>query len=253
MNPSAADAPPSHARQLALPLMLPAEPLGPFLPDASNAAALEWLGAPANWPGGRLALWGAEGVGKSHLLAEQAHGEGWRLLQGPALTGVPHPGAAPGIALDDADLVPEPAALFHLINACAEARLPLLLAGRAAPARWPVRLPDLVSRLRATTAVQIGEPSDALLRTLLARHFATRQLAVPAHVQDWLLARLPREAGVIADVARRLDQAALAAGGAVTRSLARQALADLPGLAPESDDVSMAMHEQASSNAPGLL
>jgi len=242
-----------NARQLALPLMLPAEPLGPFLPDASNAAALEWLRTPGSWPNGRLALWGPEGVGKSHLLAEEAASQGWRLLQGPALTGVPDPRGAAGIALDDADLVPEPAALFHLINACAEARRPLLMAGRAAPARWPVLLPDLASRLRATTAVPLGEPTDELLRALLARHFATRQLAVPALVQDWLLTRLPREAAAVAEAVRRLDQLALAAGGAVTRTLARAALAEMPGLTHESDDISMASHEGSSSNSPGLL
>ncbi|MFB9970461.1 hypothetical protein ACFFMP_10770 [Pseudoroseomonas cervicalis] len=124
--------------------------------------------------------------------------------------------------LDDADCVAEEAALFHLINACA-AQLPLLLAGRQPPARWPVALPDLASRLRATAAVGIAEPSDRLLATLLARQFAERQLRVPEAVQDWLLARLPREAGAIAAAAARLDRAALAAGGAVTRALARAA------------------------------
>ena len=48
-------------------------------------------------------------------------------------------------------------------------------------------------------------------------------------LQDWLLARLPREAAAMAEAAARLDRAALAAGGRVTRALARAALAELPG------------------------
>jgi len=47
--------------------------------------------------------------------------------------------------------------------------------------------------------------------------------------------RLPREAAALAEAAARLDRAALAAGGAVTRALAREALAGWDGFggAPE--------------------
>ena len=60
------------------------------------------------------------------------------------------------LAIDDADAVPEATVLLHTLNAAAEARLPVLLAARTAPARWPVSLPDLASRLRATTAVALA-------------------------------------------------------------------------------------------------
>ena len=233
-------------RQLALPLDLPPLYRGELLADPSNAEATAWLARVEGWPVGRLALFGPEGVGKSHLLRLAAARHGWRVLEGPSLRGVPEP--APTV-LDDADCMAEEAALFHLINACAAQRLPLLLAGRSPPARWPVTLPDLASRLRATAAVGIGDPSDRLLATLLARQFAERQLRVPEAVQDWLLARLPREAGAIAAAAARLDRAALAAGGAVTRALARAALADWPGFEPV-DDVSM---EPAASGSLSTL
>jgi chromosomal replication initiation ATPase DnaA len=222
----------SVPRQLALPLDLPQNFAGEVLPDASNAEAMAWLERSEAWPFHRLALFGPAGVGKSHLLRQVAAARGWRVLHGPALLGVPEPAPT---ALDDADGVVDEAALFHLINACAAAGAPLLLAGRAAPARWPVTLPDLASRLRATSAVGIAEPSDPLLATLLARDFAERQLLVPEVVRDWLLARLPREAGAIAEAAARLDRAALAAGGAVTRQLARAALADWSGFGSPED------------------
>jgi chromosomal replication initiation ATPase DnaA len=216
-------------RQLALPLDLPHAFIGEVLPDASNAEAMAWLSRVETWPNARLAIFGPPGIGKSHLLRQLGREHGWRVLEGHTLRGVPLP--APTL-LDDADCVAEEAALFHLINACAAARLPLLLAGRTPPARWPVALPDLASRLRATAAVGISEPSDRLLATLLARDFAERQLRVPEAVQDWLLARLPREAAAVAEAVARLDRAALAAGGAVTRPLARAALASWPGFAP---------------------
>ena len=174
-------------------------------------------------------------------------------MQGPALSGVPEPAPT---ALDDADCVTDEAALFHLSNACAEAGLPLRRAGRTPPSRWPVRLPDLASRLRATATAGIAEPSAQLLASLLARDFSERQLIVPPGVQEWLLARLPREAAAVARAVERLDRAALAAGGAVTRGLARAALADWPGFSADAlhfHDVSAAEAALPSPATPSLL
>lgn len=217
------------ARQFALPLRLPvSSDRADFLEDASNAEALAWLDRPESWPGGRLALFGPAGVGKTHIARATAAARGWRWLDGPALRGLVAP-APGGTVLDDADAVAEERALLHLINLCAERRECLLLVGREAPARWVVALPDLASRLRATTAIGIGRPGDALLGALLAKHFADRQLRVAPEVQAWLLQRLARDAGTLAEAAARLDRAALAAGAAVTRALARAVLSGWEG------------------------
>jgi chromosomal replication initiation ATPase DnaA len=122
------------------------------------------------------------------------------------------------VAVDDADAAAEQP-LLHLLNAAGEAGLPVLLAGRAAPARWNPVLADLASRLRAITAVGIGPAEDALLRGLLARLLADRQLAVAEPVQDWLRLLLPRAQGALREAVARLDRAALAGGGRVTRGL----------------------------------
>jgi chromosomal replication initiation ATPase DnaA len=218
-------------RQLVLPF--PHQPdfaASDFLPAPSNEAALAWLDRTADWPDRRLALWGEAGRGKTHLLHRWAEGRGARLLSGPALVGLPELPASGGIALDDADMAAEEIALLHLLNAAAEAGLPVLLAGRTPPARWPVRLPDLASRLRAITAVEIGPPEDGLLRILLARLLSDRQLNnVAESVQDYLLARLPRTPAALADAVDRLDRHALATGGKVTRALSEIVLAEMTG------------------------
>ncbi len=206
-----------------------------LISDASNAAALAWLAEPARWPLGRLALHGPAGVGKTHMLHATVARFGWRLLDIAALRGLPPPPTT-GLVLDDADQASDETALFHLINLCAEAGHPLLLAGRQSPARWPVRLPDLASRLRATTAVPVAPPGDALLARLLEKHFADRQLRTEAGFRAWLLPRLPRAAAAIAEAAARLDRAALAAAVPVSRSLARACLATLLDPAAPFDD-----------------
>lgn len=239
-------------RQLALALVVPASRhRADLIEDSSNAEALAWLDRPRDWPLGRFAIHGPPGVGKSHMLAATAESHGWAMLDATRLRGLPAPPGS-GIVLDDADCAAEEAALFHLINICAERGAPLLMAGRRAPARWPVALPDLASRLRATAAAGIGPPSDALLGALLAKLFADRQLRVAPDLQSWLLARLPREAAALAEAVARLDRAALAGRAPVTRSLARAALGDWEGFAAANDGFE-ASASGASPALPALL
>ena len=200
------------SRQLALPFAhQPHYRVRDFLPAASNEAALAWLDPGVVWPGGRLALWGEAGVGKTHLLTIWAERAGADLIPIANLRGLPPRPLRP-VALDDADACADEPALLHLLNAAAEAGFPLLLAARAAPARWPVALPDLRSRLRAMTAVELGAPEEALLDALLARLLADRQLGVPAPLQSWLRRRLPRSPAALREAVCRIDRAGLAQG-----------------------------------------
>ena len=195
----------------------------------------------------RLAVHGEGGSGKTHLLHAFAERHGAMFLPLEALRRLIDLPQAGGVALDDADAAPEPEALLHLLNAAAERRLPVLLAGRTPPSNWPATLPDLTSRLRAMTAVALGLPDDALLRAMLARLLVERQLRVDASVQDYLLARLPRHGAALRDAAACLDRLSLAAGRAVTRATAAEVLARLGN----GDDPPP--HEPPSQQPPSLL
>jgi chromosomal replication initiation ATPase DnaA len=195
-----------------------------FLQAPCNVAALTWLARTPDWPNRRLALWGEAGNGKTHLVHIWAERSGAVLLRGPALLDLPDLPARGGIALDDADSTGNEAALLHLLNAACEVGLPVLMAGRTPPSRWQTRLPDLVSRLRAVAAVEIGAPDDDMLRALLVRLARERQLIVSKPVHEWLLRRLPRTPAALREAMARLDEAALASGSAVTRVLAASAL-----------------------------
>ena len=241
---------PTPARWRQLPLPFAHEPqfvAADFLAGASNAEALAWLAPGVDWPQRRLALWGPEGSGKTHLLHIWASRVGARQVAGSALPREPErPDQA--VAIDDADTAEE-RPLLHLLNAWAESGWPVLLAARTPPARWPAALPDLASRLRAITAVEIRPPDETLLRALLARLLAERQLAVAEPVQDWLLLRLPRTPAAMREAAARLDRAALVAGGRVTRGVAADVLR---GMAPDHEDFAQAA-STASTGAPCLL
>lgn len=196
-----------------------------FREAPSNADACAWLRRTQEWPDGRLALWGEAGCGKTHLLHIWAGRLGADPRSGAELSGLPDIPSA-GIALDEADTAEEEA-LLHLLNAAREKGAPVLLAARIPPARWTVGLPDLASRLRAITAVGIGPPGDALLRTLLARLLADRQLRVEEEVQEWLIRRLPRSAAVLGDAVARLDTTGLNERRRINVRFAAKVLADM--------------------------
>lgn len=228
--------------QLALPLFRgPRLAANDFRAAPSNAEAWAWLGRTADWPGGRLALWGEAGRGKTHLLHIWTERAGAALLSAAGLAGLPELPPA-GIAIDDADAAEDEAALLHLLNAAAEARQPVLLAARTPPARWAVGLPDLASRLRAITAVEIGPPEDPLLRALLARLLADRQLRVPQPVQEWLVRRLPRSAAALRDAVEQLDAGSLEHHRSITVPFAATALAGI--LAPDEISGSSSLPSQ---------
>lgn len=235
----------SAIRQLALPFRhAPHYAAEDVLHAPSNAEALAWLQRTAAWPFGRLALWGGASNGKTHLLHLWAGRTGATLHQGPFLQAGWCAGPA---AIDDADTADEPA-LLHLLNAAAEAGHAVLLAGLEPPARWPVRLPDLASRLRATATVELRAPDDATLRALLLRLLSDRQLIVPGAVQDWLLAHLPRTAAAMREAACRLDRAALAAGGRVNRAMAARVADEME--AAEYEGMAELCHRFYDSSAP---
>ena len=92
---------------------------------------------------------------------------------------------------------------------------------------FPVAIRDLASRLRALPSVALAAPDDALLRSLIVKLAADRQLAVDEALVNYLVNRIERSfAGARAAVAR-LDQEAMRQHRPVTRALAASCSASL--------------------------
>lgn len=198
-----------------------------FLVAGSNADAVAWLDRWPDWPATALALHGPQGSGKTHLA------QVWRRRSGaveasgrfdpPAL-------AASGAVVLDLDAAAGPAEerpLLHLYNLLAERRGHLLLVGREPPARWPVQLPDLRSRLSTAPAVALTPPDDELRAAVMVKLFADRQLRVDADVVGYLVKRLDRSFAAIGEAVAALDEAALAEVRPITVPFARAVLARL--------------------------
>lgn len=199
-----------------------------FLVADSNRDAAAWIDAWPNWPIGGLALYGPAGAGKTHLAAAWANLSQAHWIEGETLQdfnfAMTH--AARAYVVDRADQVPVPRALLHLLNAARESGAAVVLTAREAPARWPVALSDLASRLKALSAVPLQAPDDALLGAVLVKLFADRQVRVSEDLVNFLLSRLDRSVDVLRAAVERLDQAALAAGRRITIPFVREVLGD---------------------------
>nr|WP_321456829.1 hypothetical protein [uncultured Cohaesibacter sp.] len=206
-----------------MPLQLPYEAaMGreDFLRGPSNQAALDMIDMWPNWPASWLLLAGPVGAGKSHLAKIWQERTNARIVDVGALqwsdpTELVSNGA---IVVEDADSeARDDTAMFHLLNAAREARAYVLITARNWPESWGVALPDLMSRLRLTTPVEIFEPDDELLRSLLVKLFADRQLSPDPNVIEYILLRMERSIGTALKVVAAIDQQALAQHRTITR------------------------------------
>lgn len=207
-----------------------------YLVSASNSAAFAWVERWPDWPGVGLALCGPPGCGKTHLVHVWRERSQATIVDAATLASVdpshllasPPALAIDGLAAGSLAAAAE-RALLHLHNMTNERRGHLLLCAEAPPARWPIALPDLRSRLAALPTVTIAPPDDGLLEALLAKLFADRQLAVDRGTVIFIVARMERSF----DAARRLvdaiDRAALASQRRPSLGLVREVVEKLEG------------------------
>ena len=200
-----------------------------FLAGPGNAAALALVDAWPDWPNPTVMLVGDAGSGKSHLASIWAERSGARAIAARNLTvdTVPDALATGALVVEDIDpsIVDQPA-LFHLLNLAREQSAALLLTARTSPAGWTLQIKDLASRLRAIPVVHLKPPDDQLLRALIVKFCADRQLAIDEGVVSYLLPRIERSFAAARRAVEQLDAEALRRGRPITRALAAEVLRD---------------------------
>lgn len=215
-------------RQLPLDLAhLPGSSRDDLVVGPSNAQAVAMIDRWPDWPSQVVVLAGPAGSGKSHLAAAWREASGAARLSPRSLGAEAVELAESGpILLDDVDAGPvDETGLFHLINAVRAADTSLLLTARRFPLAWGVRLPDLASRLKAASTVEIHEPDDALLVGVITKLFADRQVEVEPHVVQFVARRIERSLSTAIEVVARLDRAALEQKTRISRALAASVVA----------------------------
>lgn len=200
-----------------------------FLEGPCNAQALALVDSWPDWPNRIMMLCGPEGGGKSHLAAIWAEEAGARSISAHLLTAANVPGAlATGaVVVDDLDPATlDHRALFHLLNLAREDGAYVLMTCRLPQTLFDIELRDLQSRLRAVPVVTLDPPDDALLRALIVKFCADRQMSVDEALVSYLVTRIERSFTAARHAVALLDTEALRRRRPVTRALAAEMLRD---------------------------
>ncbi len=199
-----------------------------FLAGPCNEAALGLIDGWPDWPANAIALVGPEGSGKTHLATIWAAASGARVISAHGLSEAGlRPALATGaLVIEDGAAATDERALFHLINLAREENAFLLFTARTAPTIWPVIIPDVASRLRALPVVTLAAPDDAMLRGVIVKLAADRQLALDEAVVSYLSTHMERSFAAARAAVIALDNEALRRGRAPTRALAADMFGD---------------------------
>ena len=197
-----------------------------FVSDCNRLAA-SWIDRWPDWPGQYrvLNIVGPVASGKSHLA------DIWS-RQADALTITElAAGIAPvdkNIVLDNLDAGDSwnEEALFHLVNSTADGAASVLVTSETPVAAMAWSLQDLSSRMRAVSVTTLDAPDDALLRSLLEKYFADRQLAVSTQVIDYMVSRMERSFVAAQTIAAAMDRRSLAERRNLTLPLAREIMTE---------------------------
>jgi len=199
-----------------------------FLSGPCNANALALIDSWPDWPARAIALVGPEGSGKTHLATIWAAAAGARVVSAHTLAEVDIPAAlATGaLVVEDSTAIGDERALFHLINLAREEDAFLLFTARTAPSLWRVGIPDVASRLRALPVVTLHAPDDAMLRGVIVKVAADRQLMLDDAVVRYLSSRIERSFAAARAAVISLDKEALRQGRPPSRPLAAEMFRD---------------------------
>jgi chromosomal replication initiation ATPase DnaA len=193
-------------------------------------AAVSMIDAWPHWSSPVVIIAGPVGSGKSHLASIWREKAGAETVSARPDQGAEDAAANGSVLIEDADRNGfDDRTLFHIINNVRQNGHTLLITSRLWPMSWPVGLPDLRSRLKAATVVEIGEPDDELLSQVIVKLFSDRQLAVDERLVAYIVARMERSLEAAQTLVERLDRLALARGSRITRVLAQEVLGEMVG------------------------
>jgi chromosomal replication initiation ATPase DnaA len=214
--------------QLVLPFgVTPALGLSDFVVAPCNQDAFRFIARWPDWPARAVALHGPRSSGKSHLARIWHARSGAHLLVSRELTAerIARLDAGIPVGVEDMDAAAPSADRDQALMALFERPGEVLFTGRTPPAQWPAAMGDIRSRFDALLVFPVWAPDDALLRNLMHKHFADRQLNVPEAAIERIVLHLERTPDAIADFVGKVDAKALSEKRAITERLVLELIA----------------------------
>lgn len=200
-----------------------------FLVTPSNQDAVSWIDRWPDWHGSpTLILYGPTACGKSHLAdvwASKSAADFWSIGDVISDKSLDDKKA---LVIDRADLLIGDAQaetkLFHLYNMAKEHQSSILMTMAHAPSQLDFCIADLSSRLRASQAVGIDAPDDALLSAIIVKLFNDRQITISPEILRYILPRMDRSFDAARSLVEQADKLALSKKQGVSIPLIRTIL-----------------------------
>jgi chromosomal replication initiation ATPase DnaA len=209
-------------------MVLPVDPAltrDDLLESSSNKLAVDLIDHWPDWPSNVVVLAGPVGSGKSHMARIWALNSHAKIISMSQLADHANAALSNHLVLEDAQIgAIDENALFHTLNQARAHKRSVLMTSRTFPSAWLLELPDLISRIKLAHVVELQEPDDALLSSIIMKLFADRQLEIAPQIIDYLVNRMERSMEAANQLVNWMDNEALARRRKINRTLASEAL-----------------------------
>ena len=206
-----------------------------FYISKANELAVNSLKKWEEWPTRKLILKGPSGSGKSHLA------DFWVKQSGAKIVSITDICEADAIGLSEnkallienidilvsyatGDQIQIEEKLFHLLNSVSGALCYLMITTSSELGSWGLKLPDLISRLKAVAVVELLPPDDELITAILLKQLDDKQLKVSPEFVLFVIKRINRSFQSIREFVDLIDQLTLKRKRDVTIPMASEIL-----------------------------
>lgn len=191
-----------------------------FIVAPCNREAVGWIDRWPDWPCPAVLILGESGAGKTHLASIFSE---YR-LEAKDLTDEFMPYFQRKIVVENLENLASETALFHLFNFIRDLGGFLLMTARKMP---NFSLKDLRTRIQAVPNARITMPDETILREVLKREFAERQILVEEAVLNYALMHMSRSFTGVQELIRRADLLSLAEGRKITVPVIKEVLSQM--------------------------
>ncbi|MEM8937032.1 MAG: hypothetical protein AAGC77_11550 [Pseudomonadota bacterium] len=203
---------------------------GSYVVTSANEAAWRVAQAWVHADEPALVICGPSGSGKTHLAGIIGGGDD------AFVDGASRPPASADRKIAIADNLPDadPERLAQLFGWSGAKECRCVFVGAGNPGDWALGVSDLQTRLEAAPRVSLTEPDEALIRAVMSKAFADRQLRVDPAVIEYAAPRMPLTFKAAHRFVDAADQDALAENKKISIALARKVIDRLSDLGPNA-------------------